>query len=644
MGALRSRIKLGCWSLIFVALMPVTGISAAALVDVSGTSSVVPNDNLRPAGDLQGDSLHLALRAGLGSWRPQGDEAPTLQVEAFGEVNGPLQVPAPLIRVREHTLIIVTIRNDLASPLQVHGLCTRDGIPCAIVNVPVGETREVRFASGPPGTYYYWATTTGMPLTFRGSADAQLSGALVVDTAAVTAEPDRVLVITEWTSLTRAQLAEVVSQPDPGTAFLSLRPKVLYAVNGRAWPQTERLTYNLGERAHWRVLNLSTETHPMHLHGFYFDVERQGYEGRDEAVPPSKRIHEVTHLMAPGTTLSMVWTPDRIGNWLFHCHTMLHVSPTLNVDGTVRSQEEHGHASHRGAGMTGLVVGIVVRGTEEQSAILSATPKERQLTLVMRQEPRRFGEAPAFGFQLAEESSTQPLGPLPIPGPVLVLRRGEPVAITLVNQLPEATSIHWHGMELASYYDGVHGWSGSETQATPSIEPGDSFVVRFTPPRAGTFIYHTHLHDNRQLTSGLYGAMLVLEADQVFDETVDHVFVLGRGGPALDAPTVINGNSAPQVIWTSGLRHRVRFINITPNDIMNISLRTSAEPVQWRPLAKDGATLPTERSVMEPAIKVIAVGETYDFEYDAPPGRRSLWLEARNPGGKWQAQAHVIVK
>jgi FtsP/CotA-like multicopper oxidase with cupredoxin domain len=643
MSVFQSPIKLRSL-LVFVALMAPTGTSAATLVGGFGTSSVEPNDNRRPAGERRGESLRLALRAGRGLWQPRGTDAPALQVEAFGEVNGTLQVPAPLIRVRERTLIIATIRNDLDSTLQVHGLCTRGSTICNVVNVPAGETREVRFASGPSGTYYYWATTTGMPLTFRGSTDAQLSGALVVDPAAGATNPDRVLVITEWTSLTPAQLAEVVSQPDPGAAFLHLRPKVLYAVNGRSWPHTERLAYNLGERAHWRVLNLSTQTHPMHLHGFYFDVERQGDEARDEAVPTNKRIHEVTHLMAPGSTVSMVWTPERIGNWLFHCHTMLHVSAVLNVDGTVRSQQEHGHDGHLGAGMTGLVVGIVVRGLEERSANLSASQKERQLTLVMRQEPRRFGDAPAFGFQLAEGSSMLPSGALPVPGPVLVLRRGEPVVITLVNHLPEATSIHWHGMELESYYDGVHGWSGSEKQATPSIGPGESFIVRFTPPRAGTFIYHTHLHDNRQMTSGLYGAMLVLEPDQVFDETVDHVFVLGRGGPALDAPAVINGNSAPQVVWTASQRHRVRLINITPNDILNVSLRTPMEPVLWHPLAKDGANLPNERSAMEPATKVIAVGETYDFEYEAPPGRQSLWLEARSLGGKWQAQAHVIFK
>src|SRR4029453_8333283 len=133
------------------------------------------------------------------------------------------------------------------------------------------------------------------------------------------------------------------------------------------------------------------------------------------------------------------------------------------------------------------------------------TAAPRKLTLVMRTDPGRFGDAPAFGFQLAAASQATP--PLSIPGPLLVLKRGEPVEITLVNNLPEATAIHWHGMELDSYYDGVHGFGGMGLRVTPLVEPDDSFVVRFTPPRSGTFMYHTHLHDHRQLTSGLYGAM-----------------------------------------------------------------------------------------------------------------------------------------
>ena len=81
----------------------------------------------------------------------------------------------------------------------------------------------------------------------------------------------------------------------------------------------------------------------------------------------------------------------------------------------------------------------------------------------------------------------------------------------MVNRLSEGTAIHWHGMELDSFYDGVHGWSGVGSRVTPLINPGGTFVVRFTPPRTGTFIYHTHLHDNRQLPSGLYGALLVVD-------------------------------------------------------------------------------------------------------------------------------------
>ena len=60
------------------------------------------------------------------------------------------------------------------------------------------------------------------------------------------------------------------------------------------------------------------------------------------------------------------------------------------------------------------------------------------------------------------------------------------------------------------------------------IAPGGSFVVRLTPPRAGTFIYHTHVHDYRQLTSGLYGPLLVVEPGERWDPATDHVVVLGR--------------------------------------------------------------------------------------------------------------------
>jgi len=218
-----------------------------------------------------------------------------------------------------------------------------------------------------------------------------------------------------------------------------------------------------------------------------------------------------------------------------------------------------------------------------------------------------------------------------------------PVEITLVNRLQEPTAIHWHGIELDSYYDGVHGWSGAGSRVTPLIDPGGTFVVRFTPPRAGTFIYHTHLHDH-QLASGMYGALLVLEAGETFDPAVDHVVVIGQDGPGIDAPTILNGSRYQRFSWKAGARHRLRFINITPGDVFVTSLAKADGPVQWRLLSKDGAPVPPDEAAPEPAMQTIAVGETFDFEFDAPPGRYSLWLNVRTPAGRWAVQGYVALK
>ena len=161
-----------------VALFLIAPLTASASAEIS---PVLTNDNRRAAGAADGNTLSLNLRAEEGLWRPEGDAGPALRIEAFGEEGGALQVPAPLIRVREGTTIVATIRNALDRTLTVRGLCARDGQPCAPIDVPAAGSREVRFTLDRAGTYHYWGTTTGMPLPFRGASDTQLSGALVVD-------------------------------------------------------------------------------------------------------------------------------------------------------------------------------------------------------------------------------------------------------------------------------------------------------------------------------------------------------------------------------------------------------------------------------------------------------------------------------
>jgi manganese oxidase len=632
--------------------------NAQRLVEVNVSASAPPetveaNDNTRPTGMSTDGVVTIRLRAATGTWRPEGTDGPALTVDAFGAADGPLIVPGPLIRVKEGDRVDVSVRNDLAAPLRVHGLCARDGAPCAPIDVAPGDVRSVSFMSGAAGTYHYWATAIGAPMPFR-----ELAGALVIDPRNGASTDDRIFVITEWSDLTVAQLREILSSDDSTATFVSMRPKVTFVINGLSWPATERLTYRRGERVRWRILNLSSQTHPMHLHGFYFTVSRLGDGQRDEPVAGGAGRQVVTQIVPSGGTLLLEWTPEREGNWLFHCHVMSHVSPNRRIGTEPASADARGgHGAHHDSaqhdaslGMAGMVLGITVlpSGNAAHASHRDARPP-RKLTMVIQPTSGTPGK-PAAGLTITE-AGTPVTARVSSPGPLLLLRRDEPVDITVVNRLPEATSIHWHGLELDSFYDGVHGWSGVDRRLAPMIAPGASFVVRITPVRSGTFIYHTHLHDHRQLSSGVYGPLIVLEPGESYDPATDHLVVLGRRqvsevSSILEDPdtAVMNGVRAPQLSWRAGVRNRVRLINITPDDILGVSLATRDAPVIWRPLTKDGAPVPETEAQALPAKVRIAVGETYDFEYDAPPTRHTLWLEVKTGGGKWMSQARVIVK
>jgi hypothetical protein len=140
----------------------------------------------------------------------------------------------------------------------------------------------------------------------------------------------------------------------------------------------------------------------------------------------------------------------------------------------------------------------------------------------------------------------------------------------------------------------------------------------------------------------MYGALVVLEPGEIFDPVLDHVLVIGRGGPDPEAPVVVNGKNRPALLLRPDTRHRLRLVNITPDDILTVSLTTSQGPLAWRPLAKDAVPVPGAPAPRA-AVQRIAAGETYDFEYVAPPGRQAFWLDVRTPSGRWEAQGRVTV-
>jgi FtsP/CotA-like multicopper oxidase with cupredoxin domain len=162
-------------------------------------------------------------------------------------------------------------------------------------------------------------------------------------------------------------------------------------------------------------------------------------------------------------------------------------------------------------------------------------------------------------------------------------------------------------------------WGGIDDQRAPAVEPGKTFTVRMIPPRAGTFLYHTHWHDAAQLTGGVLGAMIVLAPGQKYDPDTDRSFVfsIGPTQPYGAGLLLLNGSPQPAALHLkTGRTYRFRMINITPaTDNLQVSLRDEKGPLTWLELAKDAFEV--KNVGPQKADQRVAIGETFDFEYRA---------------------------
>ncbi len=89
-----------------------------------------------------------------------------------------------------------------------------------------------------------------------------------------------------------------------------------------------------------------------------------------------------------------------------------------------------------------------------------------------------------------------------LPAPALHWQEGEEVVVHVTNHMDEPSSIHWHGLLVPPYMDGVKGFGGY-----PGIAPGKTFTYRFTVKQNGTYWYHAHTKGQEQ--DGLYGALII---------------------------------------------------------------------------------------------------------------------------------------
>ncbi len=225
-----------------------------------------------------------------------------------------------------------------------------------------------------------------------------------------------------------------------------------------------------------------------------------------------------------------------------------------------------------------------------------------------------------------------------VPGPRLRVTEGDRVRINVENDLPEATSVHWHGMILPNRMDGA-----AEVTQRP-IEPGASFTYEFTAGVPGTYFYHSHKEPDRQQGLGMYGALIVDPKDPARDAAYDydHEVViqlqewLERDGytypamimeGALPNYFTINGKSYPEteaIDMEVGERLRIRFIGSNNNFVHPMHVHGGPFEI----VETDGNVVPEDARLLKDTVNV-GPGERYDV----------IW-EAREPG-KWLLHCHI---
>jgi FtsP/CotA-like multicopper oxidase with cupredoxin domain len=293
--------------------------------------------------------------------------------------------------------------------------------------------------------------------------------------------------------------------------------------------------------------------------------------------------------------------------------------------------------------MGGLVMGIEVRGRERAAATVRDAAR-RRMRLVAQADSGGTALEPAYRYALYEGAMESAPN---AQSPTILLKRGEPVSIIVVNRLPEPTAVHWHGIELESYFDGVADFSGNRGHIAPAIAPNDSFEVRFTPPRSGTFMIHPHADETRQQQAGLTGALLVVDDPATFDPS--HDIVLLVSAPRLNDQTpklvLVNGRVSPAPLeLRAGERYRVRLVDVhTFRPSMVARVLRDSTLLSWRPVAKDGMPIPPARASARPAIQQMGNGETYDFEL-TPPAAGDLRITISSAVGLLLATVPVTVR
>ncbi len=220
-----------------------------------------------------------------------------------------------------------------------------------------------------------------------------------------------------------------------------------------------------------------------------------------------------------------------------------------------------------------------------------------------------------------------------IPGPTIEAFEGDRIRIVVKNELPEPTSIHWHGLEVPNDMDGV----GGLTQ--PPIQPGETFIYEFTLYQNGTFMYHSGFNEKKQVGMGLMGFFVIhpkkekRKIDKDFAIMLHEMKILpGNENPDVTSTDpnwfTFNGKSAPsaEILHVNqGDRVRIRFANLSSQNSHPIHIHGFT----WKVVGTEGGPIPETAQWPGNTVNV-------------PPGTvRDVEFIAWNPG-LWELHCHKL--
>ncbi len=222
-----------------------------------------------------------------------------------------------------------------------------------------------------------------------------------------------------------------------------------------------------------------------------------------------------------------------------------------------------------------------------------------------------------------------------VPGPMIRVQQGDRVRVNFKNELPEPSTIHWHGINVPNAMDGVPGVTQD------AVEPGETFTYEFTADPVGTFMYHSHYEGDVQVGVGLYAPFIIDPVESAGPAPdVDVTMMLSEwrvtGGQTFAAMPMmgmepnyftINGKAFPETEAINvkvGQRVRIRFIGIG-QFIHPMHLHG----MHFDVVAVDGFPVP-EAAQLTRDTQSVAPGERYDIEFVA------------SEPGQWMLHCHIL--